>query len=113
MSLRWKKIISKWGLVTGAFEKTLLAIVTPPAEFYGVLLYKAMKGVGTNEDELIRVIITQRERHLAEINTYFLHTHKKSLKHWIKDECSGNFQKALVALIEYYAEEPVSAIAHK
>lgn len=30
----------------GALERTLLAIVTPPAEFYSKMLYKAMKGVG-------------------------------------------------------------------
>jgi len=100
-------IISHWGITTGPLEKTLLAIVTPPPEFYAKLLHGAMVGVGVNDDKLIRIILAQRERNLAEIADYFLHEYKKALKHFIKENVGGPFRDALVSLLEFYAEEIV------
>jgi len=96
-------IIKKWGITTGDLEKALLAIVTPPAEFYARHLYDAMKGI-TSDEKLVRIILAQRERNLAEIADWFMHEYKKALKHFIKDDTSGTFKEALVTLLEFYAE---------
>jgi len=97
-------IIKKWGIHTGDFEKALLAIVTPPAEFYARHLYDALKGIITNDDKLIRIVLAQRERNLAQIGDWFMHEYKKALKHFIKDDCSGAFKNSLVDIVEFYAE---------
>jgi len=98
-------IIASWAL-GGATARTLLAISTPPEEFYADLLYKAMKGVGTNDDQLIRIIIEQRERYLAKIAEFFLHKYKKTLRQWVKEETSGKYGDALLTLLDFYASVP-------
>lgn len=99
-------IINSWPL-GGHLAKAMLAIVTPPAEWYSTLLYLAMKGAGTDENRLIRLIVTQRERYLPQVADHFLHTYKKTLKEWVKDETSGDFKNSLVTLLEYYADAKV------
>lgn len=48
--------------------------------------------------------MTQRERHLPAIADHFLHEHKKALKHYVKEETTGDYESALVAILEFYAE---------
>jgi len=98
-------IVKKWGLTTGYLEKCLIGIVTPAPEFYGRHLYDAMKGIGVNDDKLVRIILAQRERNLDLIADFFLHEYKQALKHFIKSNTSGDFQHALVNLLDFYAQE--------
>ena len=45
--------------LSGKFEDVIIALFDPPAEYDAKNLYKAMKGVGTNEDVLIEIIGTR------------------------------------------------------
>jgi len=98
-----ENILSSWTFHT-ALERSLLAIITPPEEFYSNLLFKAMKGLTTNDNQLIRIIVTQRERYLPQIANHFMHERKKVLKEFIRDETSGDFKNALIKLLEFYAD---------
>jgi len=95
-------IISSWTL-QGAAVRTLLAIMTPIEEYYADLLYKSMKGVLTNDDQLIRIIVEQRERNLPKIAEFFLHKYKKSLHQWVVEDTMGKYGHALAVLLEFYA----------
>jgi len=98
-----ENIITGWTFHT-AMERSLLALITPPHEFYSNLLFKAMKGVTTNDNQLIRIIVTQRERYLPKIAEHFMHERKKVLKEFIREETRGDFKAALIKLLEFYAE---------
>jgi len=95
-------IISSWTL-QGAAVRTLLAIMTPPEEYYADLLYHSMKGLVTSDDQLIRIIVEQRERNLPKIAEFFLHKYKKSLHQWVVEDTMGKYGHALAVLLEFYA----------
>jgi len=99
-------IIEGW-TIEGAIGRTLLAIITPVTEYYADWLYKAVKGVTVNEDQLTRIIVQQRERNLFAISDYYLHKHKKTLKEWISEECSFNFKKGLICLCEFSIDSKI------
>ncbi|XP_038052287.1 annexin A6-like [Patiria miniata] len=78
---------------------TIVAFFRSPVQFYADQLQKAMKGVGTDERQLIRIIVSRCEVDLGHIKTAYTAKHGKSLAEAIKSETSGDFRKILIALV--------------
>ncbi|XP_030564649.1 annexin B11 isoform X1 [Drosophila novamexicana] len=87
---------------SGDIMEGLIAIykcVTNKADYFASRLHKSMAGIGTNDKQLIRVIITRCEIDLADIKVAFERLYGKSLKSWIKGDTSGHYKHALYALV--------------
>jgi hypothetical protein len=69
-----------------------------PGEFYGDIAFKAMKGAGTDETMLTRVIVGNRDR-MQEIKTAYSTKYNRSLWQAVNSEVSGDYKKTLLALI--------------
>ncbi|KAK9889679.1 hypothetical protein WA026_007058 [Henosepilachna vigintioctopunctata] len=87
---------------SGSSEDCLLAIIravrNKPA-FFAKCLHNYMKGLGTDDKNLIRVIVTRCEIDMVDIKKEFQTMYGKTLKDKIRDECSGDYKKCLYALI--------------
>lgn len=70
------------------------------ADFFAEQLHEAMDGLGTSDDKLIRLIVTRCEIDMVEIKAAFQRLFGKSLKSFIKGDCSGDYRHALLALID-------------
>ena len=67
--------------------------------YFAEQLYKSMKGAGTNDDKLIRLMVWRCEIDLVEIKESFKIVSKgKTLQQFIKGDCSGDYKNALLAL---------------
>lgn len=53
------------------------------AEFFAEQLYKSMKGLGTNDSRLIRLVVTRCEVDMGEIKSMFLKQYGESLEDFI------------------------------
>ncbi|XP_065265049.1 annexin A6 isoform X1 [Emys orbicularis] len=89
------------GELSGDIEKLLLAVVkcirsTP--EYFAERLYKAMKGLETKDNTLIRVMVSRSEIDMLDIREVFRTKYEKSLHSMIKDDTSGEYKKALLKL---------------
>ncbi|KAL7297824.1 hypothetical protein TKK_0008857 [Trichogramma kaykai] len=87
---------------SGDIKKGLLAIVKcvkNRAGFFAEQLYKSMKGMGTQDRRLIRLVVTRSEIDMGEIKEAFLQQYGQSLESFISDDCSGHYKKCLLALI--------------
>lgn len=62
----------------------ILECTTNKAEFFAKRLHKSMAGIGTNDNQLIRVIVTRCEIDLNDIKVAFERLYGKSLRSWIK-----------------------------
>jgi hypothetical protein len=58
-----------------------------------------MKGIGTDEDTLTRIFVSLTKEQLRAVNQYFTHKYSKSLLKAVGEEVSGDYGKALLALI--------------
>lgn len=63
------------------------------------VLYKAMKGMGTNDDTLIRVIVSRTEIDMQYIKAEYSKKYKKTLNDAVHSETSGNYRAFLLALL--------------
>ncbi|KAH8336640.1 hypothetical protein KR074_010280, partial [Drosophila pseudoananassae] len=107
---------------SGDIMEGLIAIfrcVTNKAEYFASRLHKSMAGIGTNDTQLIRVIITRSEVmqskkasfltwskfrfcfqiDMVDIKVAFERLYGKSLKSWIKGDTSGHYKHALYVLV--------------
>ncbi|XP_049427208.1 annexin A5b isoform X2 [Epinephelus fuscoguttatus] len=86
---------------SGSLKDLLLAVVkcarSVPA-YFAETLYYAMKGVGTDDDTLIRVMVSRSEVDLMDIRTEFRRMFACSLFSMIKGDTGGDFRKTLLLL---------------
>lgn len=62
-------------------------------------LRHAMKGFGTNDKELIRVLSTKDPLQIATIRAAYHRLHNRDLEHDIKSETSRHFEQACMAIV--------------
>lgn len=89
--------------MSGKLEKCLVTIVKCAQnrpEYFAELLHDSMSGIGTKDEDLIRLIVTESERDMKAITSEYLKMYGKNLVHDVKKDCSGDYEKLLVALIE-------------
>jgi len=118
----------------------LKAVVRPEAEYYAKQLRKAMECIGTDDEMLTRVLVTQRHYpgRMAAIAAAFEgkkakadkpkkdkdhkakkdkkkkpkkekkdpSKHSKSLREYIMSEASGDYEKALIAILDNFSCSP-------
>jgi len=67
--------------------------------YYAEKLEAAMKGFGTDDGTLIRIIVSRAELDLAAIKNEYASRYQKTLHSAIKGETSGDYKQALLALL--------------
>ncbi|KAM8773336.1 annexin A5b [Acanthopagrus schlegelii] len=86
---------------SGPLRDLLLAVVkcarSVPA-YFAETLYYAMKGAGTDDDTLIRVMVSRSEVDLIDIRAEFRRMFPCSLFSMIKGDTGGDYRKALLLL---------------
>ncbi|KAJ8974827.1 hypothetical protein NQ317_019494 [Molorchus minor] len=79
------------------FLAVIRSIKNQPA-FFARQLNKSMKGLGTNDRQLIRLVVTRSEIDMVEIKREYQSLFGESLGDAIKGDCSGDYKKCLLAL---------------
>uniref|UniRef100_A0A1D1Y0F7 Annexin n=1 Tax=Anthurium amnicola TaxID=1678845 RepID=A0A1D1Y0F7_9ARAE len=90
------------GETSGKFECALLTILRcaeNPAKYFAKELHKAMKGLGTNDTTLIRIVVTRTEIDMQFIKAEYHQKYKKSLSDAIHSETSGHYRTFLLSLV--------------
>ena len=80
-------------------KKCLIAIIygiLNPTEYFAKRINQAVKGLGTDDSSLIRIIISRYEIDMFKIRQYYKKLFGKDLINDIKDDTSGNYRKILV-----------------
>lgn len=87
---------------SGDYEDALLAVVKcikNKPRYFADRLVKSMEGMGTKDNDLIRVMVCRSEIDLADIRAEFYQLKKKNLEDWIKGDCSGDYKKLLLRIL--------------
>ncbi|XP_068430692.1 annexin A1-like [Clinocottus analis] len=86
-------------------EDISLALLMDSVHFDAYLLRKAMKGFGTDEDVLVEILATRSNQEIREIKKVFKEEYETELEEVIKDETSGDFTLALLAMLKANKDE--------
>lgn len=87
--------------LSGDFERLMLAVVhciRSKPMFFAQRLYKSMKGLGTADNTLIRIMVSRCEIDMLDIRECFRLRYEKSLYNMIQDDTSGEYKQTLLKL---------------
>ncbi|KAM9329722.1 annexin A5 [Gastrophryne carolinensis] len=86
---------------SGNLQRLLLAVVTTirsVPRYFAETLHQAMKGAGTDDDTLIRVMASRSEIDMLDIRKEYRTHYGRSLLQAIKGDTSGDYRNALLLL---------------
>ena len=86
--------------ISGDIKNALSALYREPVEYDAYLLYKAMKGIGSDKDVIAEVVCFRNFDRLNKIKVKFKEMYKKDLIPEIKSETSGDFREIVLKLLE-------------
>ncbi|KAA0718867.1 Annexin A13 [Triplophysa tibetana] len=78
---------------------TLVRCAKNPQLYFARCLNAAMKGAGTDEDTLIRIIVGRSEVDLETIKDMYLEKYDVTLKDALSSECGGDFKRLLIEIL--------------
>lgn len=78
---------------------TIVKCVQNRPAYFADLIHETMKGLGTNEKKLMRLLISRSNVDLKEIKAEYKKKYNKTLYDAVKSELGGDFQKLMLALI--------------
>ncbi|XP_062173397.1 annexin-like protein RJ4 isoform X3 [Alnus glutinosa] len=79
--------------------RTAIRCINDPKKYFEKLVRNAIKGVGTDDEALTRVIVTRAERDLTGIKELYYLRNSVSLDHAVAKETSGDYKAFLLALL--------------
>ncbi|XP_077999145.1 annexin A13-like [Glandiceps talaboti] len=79
--------------------KTIVRCVQDKKKYYAERLHKSMKGLGTDDSTLVRIVIRTCEVDLEDVKQVFSKEYSGSLKDWVSGDTSGDYKAIMVALI--------------
>uniref|UniRef100_A0A3B3WCV3 Annexin n=1 Tax=Poecilia mexicana TaxID=48701 RepID=A0A3B3WCV3_9TELE len=89
------------GETTGNLEDLLLAVVKCARNvpgFFAESLYNSMRRAGTDDDTLMRIMVSRSEVDMLDIRANFKKMYGQSLYTTIQEDTAGDYQKALLYL---------------
>jgi len=86
------------GTLKSAFL-TLSQYMMDPITYYSEVLFHSMKGIGTDDERLIRTVLSRCEIDLQTVKERFEKLHQRTLDKAIKKETSGDYEKIMLALV--------------
>jgi len=78
---------------------TLVRYIQDPITYYSEVLYRSMKGMGTDDRTLIRTVLSRCEIDLGAIKKRFAKLHQKTLDKAIKSETGGDYRKIMLMIV--------------
>ncbi|KAK2823782.1 hypothetical protein Q7C36_020382 [Tachysurus vachellii] len=101
------------GDTDGNFERILVALVTPPAQFDMQEIKNAMQGAGTTESTLIEILASRSNHQIKALSDAYQQATGKALTSDLKSEVGGDFCKTLITLAEGKRDESKNVDAAK
>jgi len=99
--LKHGKTLENWikGETSGHYEDLLIALVQEPSEYDAMLARDAVKGLGTNDDQLVEVICTRSNSQLKAMSAAYAKLYGKDLAKDVADDTSGDYRNLLIAVL--------------
>lgn len=106
--------------LSGHYKDTMLALYEDPLEYDAKCLYKAMKGLGTDDEALVEILCTRPNYILKKICETFKRLYNEDLSKWVESDTSGDYRRILLSILVCNRsenttpdEEKMKEIAHQ
>lgn len=81
--------------------RTIVYATLSPSEYFATRVNDAIKGWGTNDHLLIRILISRDEIDMPQIKQYYKQLFGKDMVQAVKSDISGDYQKLMIELCDH------------
>ena len=81
--------------------KTIVYATLSPSEYFATRVKEAIKGFGTSDHLLMRILISRDEIDMPDIKQYYKQLYGKDMIEDIKSDISGDYQKLMIELCSH------------
>ena len=81
--------------------RTIVYATLSPSEYFATRVHDAVKGLGTKDHLLIRVIVSRSEIDMPQIKQYYKQLFGKDMVEAVKSDISGDYQKLMIELCSH------------
>ena len=81
--------------------RTIVYATLSPSEYFATRVNDAIKGWGTKDHLLIRILITRDEVDMPQIKQYYKQLYGKDMVQAVKSDISGDYQKLMIELCDH------------
>ena len=81
--------------------QTIVYVSLDPPEYFATRINKALKGIGTKDTLLIRILVTRDELDMPQIKEAYKRLYKKDMIKDIESDTSGDYKRLLVELASH------------
>ena len=81
--------------------RTIVYATLSPSEYFATRVNDAIKGWGTKDHLLIRILITRDEVDMPQIKQYYKQLYGKDMVQSVKSDISGDYQKLMIELCDH------------
>ena len=81
--------------------RTIVYATLSPSEYFATRVNDAIKGWGTKDHLLIRILITRDEVDMPQIKQYYKQLYGKDMVQDVKNDISGDYQKLMIELCDH------------
>ena len=81
--------------------RTIVYATLSPSEYFATRVNDAIKGWGTKDHLLIRILITRDEIDMPTIKQYYKQLYGQDMVEAIKKDISGDYQKLMIELCSH------------
>ena len=81
--------------------RTIVYATLSPSEYFATRVNDAIKGFGTNDQLLMRILISRDEIDMPQIKQYYKQLYGKDMVAAIKSDISGDYQKLMIELCDH------------
>ena len=81
--------------------RTIVYATLSPSEYFATRVKDAIKGFGTNDTLLIRILVSRDEIDMPQIKQYYKQLYGKDMIEDIKSDIHGDYEKLLVELCSH------------
>ena len=81
--------------------RTIVYATLSPSEYFATRVNDAIKGWGTKDHLLIRILITRDEIDMPQIKQYYKQLYGKDMVQAVKSDISGDYQKLMIELCSH------------
>ena len=81
--------------------RTIVYATLSPSEYFATRVNDAIKGWGTQDHLLIRILITRDEIDMPRIKQYYKQLYGKDMVQAVKSDISGDYQKLMIELCDH------------
>lgn len=96
-----QEVIDSLSLSAKKFLTTLVFVVSGAAEHYSFRLNQSLKGVGTNNALLDRILLNRYDIDMPLLKRFYYDTYQVSAREDIEDDTQGSYRNLLIRLLNY------------